>query len=792
MAVSDLPSSFGDLVREHRRIAGLTQEELAERAGVSPRSISEVERGGAHVPRRDTVALLARALNLAGSERSAFEALVQRPRRARQAPEQRRPSVARNDQSAIHDVPRALTSFVGRELELRELGDILPNAALLTIVGAGGVGKTRLAQELVRTHAAAYADGGWLVDLSGVTDRTLVSSVVAASLGLGNLQSTHVLNTLADFLSRKHLLLVLDNCEHLIDACADLVVHLTRFCPRLHVLVTSREALAIDGEVTRRLSPLDVPELNPSTPPDQIGESAAVRLFVERAQAVNHALEFSEANASALARICRAVDGIPLALELAAARTRVLTLDQLADRLDQDADVLESASRGGLPQHRTMRATIDWSHDLLGEQEQILLRRLSVFACSWTLHVAEQVCSGDGIEPSAVLDLLAQLVDKSMVLVDTHEAVARYRYLEPIRQYALERLEASGEADTYRERHANAFLQMAQECEAVDFGPDEIASLDRLEADHDNLRAALRWALAHNQADALLRASAALFRFWERRGYFQEGCSWLEAALGNAVDDDGTTCHLSFSFCALAGLYWRSGDLVHAQPYAEKGLEVSRATGHLGAEAWALGNLGAIAYFNNQAREAVDWLEQSVSLACKVGYQPLLSLALTYLGRALLSADGPQSPRVAAVLREALQNAREVGSRYASAHALVTLGDLAWRQDRTDRAMTCWRRALQLRAQLADRRGIASCLERLAWSLTARDQLAFAACVFGAAEAQHKQLGIDLRHDERVDHVRQLSQVERRLSSEAFVAGWSAGLVCSVDEAVSRVLEWTR
>jgi non-specific serine/threonine protein kinase len=795
VAVSEPSSSFGELVREHRRSAGLTQEELAERAGVSPRSISEMERGGAHVPRRDTVALLARALNLVGSERSAFEALVQRPHRPRPAGipiRQSEPGRGDGPQATAHNLPRALTSFVGREAELGELEQVLPSAALLSIVGVGGVGKTRLAQELLRSHAWAYADGGWLVELASVTDPTLVPAAVATTLGLGNLQPSRVFPALAEFLRTKRVLLVLDNCEHVVDACAELVIHLTRTCRRLQVLATSREPLAIDGEITWRLQPLEVPDLRQPMSTERIGKLGSVRLFLERARAVNQTLELQETNAAALARICSALAGIPLALELAAARTRVLTLEQLADRLDHDADFLESTTRNADSRHRTLRTTIDWSHDLLGDQEQVLLRRLAVFPCTWTLRDAEEVCSGTDVEQVEVLDLLAQLVDKSMVLVDTRQAVARYHFLEPIRQYAMERLEASDDAEVYRARHAGAFLQMAQACVGIDAGPDEVASLDRMEAEHENLRAALRWAQAHHRTAELLGASTAMFRFWERRGYFHEGSAWLEAALADHDSTGDTTCLSAGALSALAGLYWRSGDIARAQPVAERALAVSRQSGHVGAEAWALGNLGAIAYFDDRPWAAVDWLEQSVEVARRAGHVPLLSLALTYLGRALLCAEGPHSARAAEALHEALRHADAIDSRYASGHALVTLGDLAWRQDRIEQAMSCWRRALMVRAELADRRGIAGCLERVAWALTARDKLTFAACVFSAAEAQHRLLSIELRPDERCDHLHHLTTVRRRLSEEALERAWSAGQSCTLEEIVGQALDWTR
>ena len=295
MAVDEPSARFGDLLRDHRRAVGLTQEELAERAGVSPRSISEMERGGAHIPRRDTVARLVRALGLAGAEREAFESLVEdsrRPRPTLDRPPIPRPSpaVERSAERPKHNLPRSLTSFVGREQELAELAHVLPTTPLLTLVGAGGVGKTRLAQELVRNHFASYADGSWLVELAGLADPSLVPSAVATAVGLRDLHARNVMPLLTEYLHPLKVLLVLDNCEHLVAACAELVAHLLRACPHLQVLATSREPLAIAGEVTWRVPPLELPDLQTPQSSEEIMRSAAVRLFIERARAVNNTL----------------------------------------------------------------------------------------------------------------------------------------------------------------------------------------------------------------------------------------------------------------------------------------------------------------------------------------------------------------------------------------------------------------------------------------------------------------------------------------------------------------------
>jgi predicted ATPase/DNA-binding XRE family transcriptional regulator len=791
--VNDASASFGERLRDHRRAAGLTQEELAERAGVSPRSISELERGGAHVPRRDTVGLLARALGLSPADRKTFEQLVERQRRARpagvtldQSPNGRAAPTPETAEQPRHNVPRLLTSIIGRETELDELASVLPNAPLLTLVGAGGVGKTRLAQELVRQHAASYEDGSWLVELAGLTDAGLMPGAVAAAVGLRDVPASNLMNLLTEYLSSKQLLLVLDNCEHLVAACADLVAQLLRGCPRVSVLVTSREPLAIVGERTWHVLPLDLPQPGQTLSVEQLSRVAAVRLFLERARAVNNALTITEHNAPAIARICVGVDGIPLALELAAARTRMLTVDELAERLDQDAGILRATNRARLPQHRTIRATIDWSHDLLGAHEQMLLRRLAVFACGWTLDLAEEVCSGEGIERARVLDLLGQLVDKSMVMVDARDSVARYRLLEPIRQYALERLEASGEATTYGGRFCAALMQLVQTTEAGRAGPDETFSLDRIELEHDNLRAALAWALSHQRAAAAVRCSAALFRFWERRGHFQEGCTWLEQSLAEAVDAPARD--RGWALNALAFLYWRCGDYARAAPIAEQSLTVNREAGMARDVAQALLNLGMIAYFREEATIAVARLEESVHHARQGGLVPQLSVALSFLGRILLWAEGPEHPRAISVLEESLRLAQESESRYAMGHALITQGDLVWRQGDVAHAIPLWRHALVVRSGLADRRGIAGSLERLAWGLASLRQFERAAWLFGASEAQHHVLGIGLRHDEQTDHAR-LVRVTREHLGEAFLPAWSAGRAATLQAALTRALQ---
>jgi predicted ATPase/transcriptional regulator with XRE-family HTH domain len=434
----------------------MTQEELAERAGISPRSISGLERGEGAIPRRDTVMQLVQALGLAGADRAEFQAMVVR----------RRPPIARllttpignpSDRSgdaSLHNLPRSLTSFVGREQEMRDLGPIMATAPLVTLVGAGGVGKTRLARELAREHAVRYADGAWLVELAELADPSLLVGAVAAAVGMPAAQSRNSLEALTEYLRARHVLLLLDNCEHLVAACAELLSSLLRVCPHLHILATSREPLAINGELIWLVRPLQLPDPNVPLSASEITGLAAVQLFMERARAVNPSIDLTDETAAAIARVCVAVDGIPLAIELAAARTRVVTVEQLSEILEHDVHILGGATRGGAPRHRTIRATIDWSHDLLGDREQILLRRLSVFSGRWTLEMAEDVCSGSGIDRDEVLDVLAQLVDKSMVLVDARDVVARYRLLQPIRQYALERLQAAGEASAYHARYA--------------------------------------------------------------------------------------------------------------------------------------------------------------------------------------------------------------------------------------------------------------------------------------------------------------------------------------------------
>jgi non-specific serine/threonine protein kinase len=435
VAPTELAVSFGRVLRSHRHSAGLTQEELAERAGVSPRSISDLERGAAHVPRRDTVALLVRALRLNGPEREEFQALVERQRQTAVRPTQGAPHAARTGwrTSAVppprsHNLPRSLDTFVGHDRDLHQLGALLPATPLITLVGGGGVGKTRLAHELAWRQLCNQPET-WLVELASLDDPEQLVATIAACVGAP--RSRAGIRALADYLQARPLLLLLDNCEHLVEACAEVVAHLLRHCPHLRVLATSREPLGIAGEVIWSVLPLECPDTV-----EQIDGASAARLFVDRARAVSPLLQVTDATARAIARICHTVEGSPLALELAASRTRTLAIIELAERLEHDARILSRRLHLERRQHQAIGAGMESSDAQLSRQERIVLEHVTRLDDSWTLEAAEHICAQSGLPRHQVLDLLGQLVDKSLVIADTSGARAWYRVSSPVWRYA--------------------------------------------------------------------------------------------------------------------------------------------------------------------------------------------------------------------------------------------------------------------------------------------------------------------------------------------------------------------
>jgi non-specific serine/threonine protein kinase len=773
VAAGDAETSFGDLLRYHRRLAELTQEELAERAGLSVRSISDLERGDAHVPRRDTINLIAHALDLDEASRAALYGVVNRRRGPRKQP---------NSTAELHNLPRQLTSFVGRQREQEELAGLLDRTPLLTLIGAGGVGKTRLALELARTQVSAFRDGVWLVELAGVDDSALLTAAFANVLGVVEHAGQPLERSLLEALQSRHTLLLVDNCEHLVEACAELI-ELVRTCPGVHVLATSREALEITGEVAWVVPPLGLPA--PGAPLEAVASSAAVQLLVDRASAYQGETRVTEDTAADLSRVCRALDGLPLALELAAARLRAMSVHDLAGRLDTNLGLLASRTRTGAPHQHTLRATLQWSYDLLEEPERRLFHRLAVFAGSWSLDLAEAVCTLHSSECSdLVVDTMSRLVDKSMLIVESRTGAARYRMLEPIRQYALELLENSSDASALRARHAAVLVERAQRDEPQLSGPLEIASLDRLELDNANYRAALAWLVRKRDAASALRLSSALWRFWERRGHHREGCAWLDQVL--AIEGDVPLELRGRALNAFANMLWTTGEVERAEPLAAQALAAS--SGDARGTAWALVNLGMIAYYSEDAERAIDRLERSLPPAREAADLALLSLALSSLGRVRLWAHGPSDHVARARLDESVEVARQAGSLHATSQALGGAAEMATRQGDLELAEKRWREALSLRWQLRDQRGIATALERLAQSAAAFGQAQRAAWLWGAADVRREAIGLNFRHDEKADHARLVAAIAANVDRSVFAVGWMAGRQASLEQVVGEAL----
>jgi predicted ATPase/class 3 adenylate cyclase len=430
-----------------------------------------------------------------------------------------------------NNLPVQLTSFIGREREAADVKRLQTTTRLLPLTSSGGTGKTRLSLAVAAELSDIYPDGIWLVELAPLTDPSLVPQTIASALHLHEEPDRAILATLTDYLRDKQLLLVLDNCEHLIAACAGLADALLHAAPQLQLLASSREALGIAGEATYHVPSLPIP--NPNDPLTELVKYDSVRLFVERAVAAKSSFAITNANAAAVAQICYRLDGIPLAIELAAARIKAFTPQQVANRLDDRFRLLTGGSRTALPRQQTLRALIDWSHGLLSEPERVLLRRLSVFAGGWTLEAAEAVCAddvgADGRPPLSndVLDLLSRLVDKSLVVAEEENGESRYRMLETIRQYAREKLLDSGEGDAVHDRHLQFFAAFAGEARVKLIGAEQERWLERTEAEHDNLRAAMEWSSQRPDLALRLKLPTAMYLFWHIHGYQHEGLAVL-------------------------------------------------------------------------------------------------------------------------------------------------------------------------------------------------------------------------------------------------------------------------
>jgi len=429
-----------------------------------------------------------------------------------------------------HNLPYQLTSFIGREQEIAQLEELVTANRLVTLTGAGGAGKTRLAIEVASRLIDAFADGVWLVELAALSDPRLVPQAVAKALEVKEQPARPVIETLSDYLASKKLLLVLDNVEHLLEACVHLVDEIVRRSPDITVLVTSRERLGMTGELTYRVPSLTVPRTSETVTPETVSRYEGVRLFVERAKLTRPDFDLTAENASCVASICARLDGMPLAIELAAPRLRSMSVEELSQRLDQRFALLTDGSRTALPRHRTLRSMLDWSHDLLTEREQAMLRRVAVFAGGWTLASAEQVCAGDGIDASDVCEQLTSLVDKSLAVTDERAGATRYRMLETVRQYALDRLRESGEEAQWRGSHLACFVALGSEFNKEVMGTKQQAWLARIASEHDNLRAALAWSAESSPIEGL-RLAQGLSAFWRIRGFLAEGREWFARLL---------------------------------------------------------------------------------------------------------------------------------------------------------------------------------------------------------------------------------------------------------------------
>lgn len=775
-------TAFAEQLRRYRLRAGLSQEALAEKVGLAPVTIGALERGVRRRPYPHTRQVLADALGLVGSERADFIA---------------QPSAEAEPATPATNLPLPRTPIIGRAGEIGALRELIrrDDVRLVTLTGSGGVGKTRLALDVARTLEEDFSGGIWFVQLAPVTEPALLPQALGNALGLQDTPGVPLVDTIRHQLGRQPSLLVLDNCEHLVEPCAALADQLLTACPGLRILATSREPLQITGEHRWRVPLLAAPDLEDPTGALRdfdLSRYPAVELFVVRAKAVVASFELTSENAPTVARICSRLGGLPLAIELAAARIGVLTPSQILTKLDDALHLLTHGSSVTPTRQQSMRATLDWSYQLLDAGEQATIIRLAVFAGRFDLDAAETVCAALDPPREDVLDLLASLVDKSLVLVeeDRTATVARYHLLEPVRQYMLDHLLASGESKEVRDRHLAHYLALAESIAPALHGPDQLNWLDRLDDERDNLRAALSWAQESAASNLGRRLAVALAPYWEDRGYLSEGRHWLAAMLNLPVaePDVRDVAHLRAQVLLAAGrlAQWQT-DLQAAEDLLNESLALARSLDDHLTVAEALVYLGTVRRRQGDFEASRAVLEESLKLYESLDDRSGRALAMLTLGVTLRQLQ--MLDRSASLIEGSLQRFEQTGDLRWTAMAHTMLGATGFARGDVDQSMRHTLAGLAEHQRIGDQTlavlGLIVLIEMLAMQQRAVEATRAVGLLTRLSETLN--MAIDPNDESGFEMI--LSSLRCRLGPEEFDRIQAEGAALTLDQLLEELVE---